>query len=332
MIIGNIDYGTLPIFLAPMEDVTDLPFRLICKEYGADMVYTEFVSSDGLIRNITKTKNKLFFLEQERPIGVQIYGHLKESMVEAARIAEEMNPDIIDINFGCPVKKIANRGAGSGMLKNVPLMIDITQSIVKTVKKPVTVKTRIGYDEKTKNIIEVAEKLQDVGIKAITIHGRTREQMYKGTADWNLIGEVKNNPRIKIPVIGNGDINSPQKAKEAFEKYGVDAIMIGRATIGRPWIFKEIKTFFYSGTIPFPPTVNEIIEVIKKHIDLSYKEDNEIRTILHMRRHFAQYFKGLPHFRDLRIELLTVKTIKGVYDVLDKIKEKYDNKRVIYDI
>ncbi len=323
MQIGKITFLKYPVFLAPMEDVTDGVFRRLCKHFGADMVYTEFISSDGLIRHVKKTKSKLAFDESERPIGIQIYGHLKEAMVEAAKIAEEANPDLIDINFGCPVKKIARRGAGSGMMNNVPLMVEITDAIVKAVKLPVTVKTRLGYDQSNKNIVEIAERLQDVGIKAITIHGRTRDQMYTGKADWTLIAAVKNNPRMHIPVIGNGDINSAPTAREAFEKYGVDAIMIGRATIGRPWIFSEVKTFLNTGEIILPPKIADITPIVRQHLQLSINDKGEKSGILHLRRHLANYFKGLPNFRNTRIKLLTAISADEIMQLLDYIDETY---------
>ncbi|MCX7986899.1 MAG: tRNA dihydrouridine synthase DusB [Bacteroidales bacterium] len=323
MRIGNIDFGEQPLFLAPMEEVTDGVFRRLCKHYGADMVYTEFVSSDALIRKVEKSLKKMTFFDEERPIGIQIYGNQKDAMVEAARIAESMKPELIDINFGCPVKKIARRGAGSGMMNNVPLMVEITEAIVKAVKLPVTVKTRLGYDAHQKNIVEIAERLQDVGIQAITIHGRTRDQMYTGTADWTLIGEVKNNPRMHIPVIGNGDIDSPTKAKECFDKYGVDAIMIGRATIGHPYIFSHIKHYLSTGQILPEPGVKEVVAIVRRHIAMAIASKGERSGILHLRRHFAQYFKNLPHFRETRIRLLTATTEEQVHEILNEIEEKW---------
>ena len=272
MTIANISLGDYPLFLAPMEDITDPSFRMICKINGADVMYTEFISSDGLIRDGQKSVKKLDIFDFERPIGIQLYGHLTEAMVEAALMAEEANPELIDINFGCPVRKIANRGAGAGMLRNIPLMIEMTEAIVKAVRLPVTVKTRLGWDDESKNIVEMAERLQDAGIKALTIHGRTRAQMYKGEADWTLIGAVKNNPRMKIPIIGNGDIDSPVKAKEMFGSYGVDGIMIGRATVGRPWIFRDIKHYIEKGELLPEPSVNEKADIalciLKNHSNL----------------------------------------------------------------
>jgi nifR3 family TIM-barrel protein len=310
-----------------MEDVTDPSFRLICKKCGADFMYTEFISSDGLIRDGEKSVRKLEIYDHERPIGVQLYGHLPEAMVEAAIIAEESNPDLIDINFGCPVKKIANRGAGAGMLKNIPLMIEMTRMIVNSVKLPVTVKTRIGWDETSKNIVDVAERLQDAGIEAITIHGRTRAQMYKGTADWTLIGEVKNNPRMKIPVIGNGDINSPLRAKEMFDHYGVDGIMIGRASVGRPWIFRDIRHFFDTGELLPEPAVTEKAEMALFHFEKSLEYKPGKRAILEMRRHLSNYFKGLPDFRETRLKLLTLAEPDEIKDLIRDIGVKWGSYR-----
>jgi tRNA-dihydrouridine synthase B len=333
--IGSINLGEKPVFLAPMEDVTDPSFRVLCKEFGADMMYTEFISSDGLIRNAGKSLKKLDIFDYERPIGIQIYGHLIDAMVEAARIAEEANPDLIDINFGCPMKKIARRGAGSGMMNNVPLMAEMTAAIVKSVKLPVTVKTRLGYDDEHKNIVEIAERLQDVGIQAITIHGRTRSQIYKGEAEWTLIGEVKNNPRMHIPVIGNGDITSVEKASEAFNKYGVDGIMVGRASVGKPWIFKEIKTFLQTGKHATELTLSEIVQLSKLHLAKSIETKGDRGGILEMRRHFAHYFKGLPNFRETRIKLLTSMDIVDIHQILDSIVINYaglsSNKELTFD-
>lgn len=338
MNINNIELGSQPVFLAPMEDITDPSFRSICKEYGADFMYTEFISSDGLIRDGVKSVRKLDILESERPIGIQIYGHLISSMVEAAKIAEEAGPDLIDINFGCPVKKIANRGAGSGMMKNVPLMTEMTRAIVDAVSIPVTVKTRLGWDEESKNIVEVAERLQDTGISAITIHGRTRAQMYKGSADWSLIGEVKNNSRIHIPVIGNGDINSPERAAWVIDRYGVDGIMVGRASVGKPWIFRDIKHYFKTGEIFPEPGIDEKADLARLHLQKSihYKEGN--RGIFEMRRHLSNYFKGLPHFKETRLKLLTTTNSDEIFDLLDFIKTKWkdykpdDKSTSVYDL
>jgi nifR3 family TIM-barrel protein len=306
-----------------MEDVTDPSFRFICKHFGANMVYTEFIPSDGLIRDAKKSLKKLEISDDERPIGIQLYGHIVESMVEAARIAEEAKPDLIDINFGCPVRKIANRGAGAGMLCNIPLMVEMTKAIVDRVKLPVTVKTRLGWDDSSKNILEIAEKLQDVGISAITIHGRTRTQFYKGNADWALIGEVKNNPRMKIPVIGNGDIVTPQSAKEAFDQYGVDGIMIGRATVGRPWIFHEIRHFLDTGELLLPMTIGEKVELARIQFRKSIEVKGIPRGIFEMRRHFSNYFKSLPDFREIRMKLVTSLDTGEIEGLLDLIRFTY---------
>ena len=310
--------GNRPIMLAPMEDVTDPSFRLICKEQGADMVYTEFVSADALIRNINSTTRKLFIDPAERPAAIQIYGKEVEPMVEAAKIAEAAQPDVLDINFGCPVKKVASKGAGSGMLRNVPLLLEITRAIVDAVKIPVTVKTRLGWDCENKIIVELAEQLQDCGIQALTIHGRTRSQMYTGKADWTLIGEVKNNPRIHIPIIGNGDITSAGEAKEAFDRYGVDAVMVGRATFGRPWIFKEINECI-NGLPPQPLTVDEKIDLLEEQLRINVERIDEYRGILHTRRHLAAtpVFKGIPDFRQTRIAMLRASTIAELTSILE---------------
>jgi tRNA-dihydrouridine synthase B len=325
--IGNISLGERPLFLAPMEDITDPSFRRICKIYGADFMYTEFISSDGLIRDGDKSVRKLDIYDFERPIGIQLYGHLIDAMVEAALIAEEAKPELIDINFGCPVRKIANRGAGAGMLQNIPLMIEMTSAIVKAVKLPVTVKTRLGWDENSKIIVTVAEQLQDAGISAITIHGRTRVQLYKGSADWTLIGEVKNNPRMKIPVIGNGDIDSAIKAKEMYDKFGVDGVMIGRATVGRPWIFRETKHYLETGELLPEPTVSEKTDLALLHLEqsLEYKEGK--RAIYEMRRHLSNYFKGLPHFKETRLKLLTTLEVEEIKSILAEIKAKWGDFR-----
>ena len=336
MKIGNILLGENPLFLAPMEDITDPSFRMVCKMYGADFMYTEFVSSDGLIRDGKKSVRKLNIYDFERPIGIQLYGHLTDSMVEAALIAEEAKPELIDINFGCPVKKIANRGAGAGMLRNLPLMIEMTEAIVKSVKLPVTVKTRLGWDEDSKNIIEISERLQDVGIKALTIHGRTRAQLYRGNADWTLIGAVKNNPRMKIPIIGNGDIDGPLRAKEMIDRYGVDGIMIGRATVGRPWIFRDIRHYLNTGELLPEPSVNEKADLALLHLDksLEYKEGK--RAIFEMRRHLSNYFKGLPHFKETRLKLLTAVEVDDIRNIINDIREKWgdfrtDDKTSVYN-
>lgn len=323
MKIGSTILRDRPVFLAPMEDITDPSFRSICKEYGVDFMYTEFISSDGLIRDGAKSLKKLDINDGDRPIGIQLYGHIIDSMVEAARMAEEAKPEVIDINFGCPVKKIASRGAGSGMMRNVPLMVEMTRAIVDAVKIPVTVKTRLGWDEESKNIVDIAEKLQDTGIAALAIHGRTRSQMYKGKADWTLIGEVKNNPRMTIPIIGNGDIDSPHVAAEMFKRYGVDAIMVGRASVGRPWLFKEIRHFLDSGEILPEPGLPEKVALARKHLvkSLEYKEGN--RGIYEMRRHLSNYFKGLPFFRETRLKLLTTTDPEEINILLDYIEEEW---------
>ncbi len=323
MRIDNLILPDNALFLAPMEDVTDPSFRWICKQMGADMMYTEFISADGLIRDGGKSVAKLNIYEEERPIGIQIYGSEIEPMVQAAIRAEEACPNVIDINFGCPVKKIAGRGAGSGMMKDVPKMVEMTRRIIETVKLPVTVKTRLGWDENSLNIEEIAERLQDIGIKALTIHGRTRSQMYKGEADWTLIGKVKNNPRINIPIIGNGDIDSPQKAKMMLDRYGVDGLMIGRATYGRPWIFKEIKHYFETGEILPQPSVIERVDLAKKHFAKSLEIKGEKVGVFEMRRHFSTYFKGLPSFKETRMKLVTLTDIEEIYKTLDYVKETW---------
>jgi tRNA-dihydrouridine synthase B len=329
--------GEYPLFLAPMEDITDPSFRMICKINGADFMYTEFISSDGLIRDGQKSVKKLDIYDFERPIGIQLYGHLIDSMVEAAIIAEEAKPELIDINFGCPMKKIANRGAGAGMLRNIPLMIEMTEAIVKAVKLPVTVKTRLGWDDDSRNIVDIAERLQDVGIEALTIHGRTRAQLYKGNADWDLIGKVKNNPRMKIPIIGNGDIDGPVRAKEMFDKYGVDGIMIGRATVGRPWIFRDIKHYLKCGELLPEPFVSEKADLALLHLDKSLEFKEGKRAIFEMRRHLSNYFKGLPHFKETRLKLLTAVEVDDIKKLIEEIHEKWgdfrtDDKTSIYNI
>jgi len=323
MQIGNIDLGEKPLFLAPMEDVTDPSFRHICKFFGADMMYTEFISSDGLIRDARKTLKKLEIEDSERPIGIQLYGHLIDAMVQAALIAEKASPDLIDLNFGCPVRKIATRGAGAGMLCNVPLMVEMTKAIVQAVKLPVTIKTRLGWDESSKKIVDIAERLQDTGIAAIAIHGRTRAQLYTGVADWTLIGAVKNNPRMHIPVIGNGDVNSGEKAREMFDKYGVDAIMIGRATCGHPWIFSEIKHYLQTGEPMMPLTIVQKVELAKMHLAKSIEYKGVPVGIFEMRRHFSNYFKGLPDFKQTRMTLVTSLDINELNDTLNCIILKY---------
>lgn len=325
MKIANIELGNQPLFLAPMEDVTDPSFRYICKEFGADVVYTEFISSDGLIRDAKKSLAKLDIFDYEQPIGIQIYGHLVEPMVEAAKMAEAAAPAFIDINFGCPVNKIANRGAGSGMMRFPDKMIEITEKVVKAVNIPVTVKTRLGWDEQSKIIPELSLRLQDTGIAALTIHGRTRSQLYKGEADWTLIGQIKNNQAIKIPIIGNGDITTAQGAKEAFDRYGVDGIMIGRATYGRPWIFKEIKHYLSTGNIMPELTLNEKVDLAKRHLLKSVEIKGERVGVLEMRRHLSSYFKSLPNFKDLRMKLVTENDYREVLLLLEVVRERYSN-------
>ncbi len=324
MKIGKLDLGEKPLLLAPMEDVTDASFRWMCKEYGADMMYTEFISSDGLIRDAAKSVAKLAITEDERPIGIQIYGHLVEPMAEAARMARDAGPDVIDINFGCPVKKIAGRGAGSGMMREPDKMVEMTRRVVEAAGGvPVTVKTRLGWDEETKNIEEIALRLQDVGIAALTIHGRTRAQMYRGEADWTLIGAVKANEEMRIPVIGNGDISGPELAREAFERWGVDGVMIGRATYGRPWIFKEIKHYLETGELLPQPGVAERVEIAKKHLAKSVEVKGERGGVLEMRRHLSCYFKGLTNFKETRLKLVTENEVEELMRILDVIGERW---------
>ena len=325
MKIGNIEFGKYPVFLAPMEDVTDAAFRLLCKRFGVDMVYTEFVSSDALIRDINSTVRKLQVYDKERPVAIQIYGNEVEPMVEAAKRVELASPDILDINFGCPVKKVARKGCGAGMLQNIPKLLEITKAVVDAVKIPVTVKTRLGWDENSKCVVELAERLQDCGIAALTVHGRTRAQMYTGDADWTLIGEVKNNPRMHIPIIGNGDITTPERAKECFDRYGVDAVMIGRASFGRPWIFREVKHYLETGT-PLPPlTFDERMDILRDEVNQSVARLDEYRGILHIRRHLAAtpLFKGLPDFKQLRIAMLRAETVDELFDIFEQIKKRY---------
>lgn len=321
--IGNIELGEFPLLLAPMEDVSDPPFRILCKKHGADMMYTEFISSEGLIRDAAKSRKKLDIFEYERPIGVQLFGSDTASMREAAIIAEQVKPDLIDINYGCPVKNVACKGAGAALLQNIPKMVEMTAEIVKAVKLPVTVKTRLGWDDKTKNIVEVAERLQDIGIQALAIHGRTRSQMYKGPADWTLIGEVKNNPRMKIPIFGNGDVDSPQKAVEMKSRYGVDGLMIGRASIGYPWIFNEIKYYMKTGRMPEKPGIEERVSACLLHLQKSIEWKGDILGILEMRRHYTNYFKGMPHFKDYRLKLVTLNHYNEIAEVLREVLENY---------
>ena len=311
----------MPLFLAPMEDVTDPSFRAVCKPFGVDMMYTEFISSEGLIRDAQKSLKKLKFEENERPVGIQIFGHAVDSMVEAARVSAEANPDVIDINFGCPVKKVVGKGAGAALLKDIPQMLRITEAVVKAVDIPVTVKTRIGWDDSSKPIVELAEQLQDVGIEALTIHGRTRNQMYKGVADWTLIGEAKNNPRLHIPIIGNGDIDSAAAAVSFMNKYGVDGLMVGRATVGNPWIFQQIKHLIETGNELPMPNMAERIEVCKRHIDLSIKWKGEQLSIREMRKHYSNYFKGYRNIKPFRLKLVTSNSIEEVYQILGELAE-----------
>ena len=324
MKIGNIDLGEQPVVLAPMEDVTDIAFRLKCKKFGASMVYTEFVSSEALIRSVNSTMRKLTISNEERPVAIQIYGREKDAIVEAAKIVEQAKPDVIDINFGCPVKKVAGKGAGAGMLQHPDKMIEITKAVVDAVNLPVTVKTRLGWDSEHKIIVDLAEQLQDCGIKALTIHGRTRAQMYTGEADWTLIGEVKNNPRMHIPIIGNGDVTTPERAKECFDKYGVDAVMIGRATFGNPWIFKEIRHFLDTGEHLEPLSFSWKLNVLREEVLDSVNRLDEIRGILHIRRHLAAspLFKGIPDFRQTRIAMLRAATVKELFDIFDVIEKQ----------
>ncbi len=321
--IGNVEVGEFPLLLAPMEDVSDPPFRAVCKAGGADLMYTEFISSEGLIRDAAKSRQKLDIFEYERPIGIQLFGGNVDSMREAAEIATEARPDIIDINYGCPVKAVACKGAGAALLQDIPKMVRMTEEVVKATHLPVTVKTRLGWDEKTKNVPEVAERLQDIGIQALTIHGRTRVQMYKGEADWTLIGEIKNNPRIKIPIFGNGDVDSPEKAKLYRERYGVDGIMIGRASIGYPWVFQEIKHYFATGQHLAPPDIAERVRVTKTHFDFSVRWKGDKLSVFEMRRHYASYFKGLPDFKPFRTRLVEAPTPADVFAILDEVAHAY---------
>ncbi|MBF1055167.1 MAG: tRNA dihydrouridine synthase DusB [Prevotellaceae bacterium] len=330
MKIGNTCLGERPLLLAPMEDVTDIGFRKLCKRYGAAMVYTEFVAADAIIRAIPSTLKKMVIDDTERPVGIQIYGKSVESMVEAARIVEQFKPDVIDLNFGCPVKKVAGKGAGSGLLKNIPLMLDITREVVKAVKTPVTAKTRLGWDNDNLVITTLAEQLQDCGISALTIHGRTRAQMYTGEADWTLIGDVKRNPRIHIPIIGNGDITTPQQARTAFERYGVDAVMVGRATFGQPWIFRDMHNYLI-GNKEQPLSIDEKIDILEEQLKINVERIDEYRGILHTRRHLAAspIFKNIPNFKQTRIALLRAETVKEVTNILEDsrliIKQLYPN-------
>ncbi len=321
--IDNINLGEFPLLLAPMEDVSDPPFRALCKKHGADMMYTEFISSEGLIRDAAKSIQKLDIFEYERPIGIQIFGSELESMMRSAEIVEAAGPDILDINYGCPVHKVACKMAGAGILQDVPRMVQLTDAVVKSTSLPVTVKTRLGWSESTKYIVDVAERLQDVGIKAISIHGRTRQQMYKGEADWTLIAAVKNNPRMHIPVFGNGDIDQPEKAVEYRDKYGVDGIMIGRASIGYPWIFNEIKHFMKTGEHLPPPTLAQRVEAARQHLEMGLQWKGHKLGVLEMRRHYASYFKGIQGFKDYRIKLVTEDDPEAVKNILSEIRENF---------
>lgn len=321
--IGNIELGEFPLLLAPMEDVSDPPFRALCKKYGADMMYTEFISSEGLIRDAVKSVQKLDIFEYERPIGIQIFGGEMEPLRQAAEITAQANPDVIDINYGCPVKKVVCKDAGAGILKDIPKMVKMTAEIVKSVNIPVTVKTRLGWDENSKYIVEVAERLQDIGIQAISIHGRTRKQMYKGEADWSLIGDVKNNPRMKIPVFGNGDVSSPEAAKEKKEKYGVDGIMIGRASIGNPWFFNKVKHYLKTGEHLPDPTIADKVEAVRQHLCHSVDWKGEKVGIFEMRRHYANYFKGLPDFKQHRMNLVTMGSLDEILAELDLVSKNF---------
>lgn len=326
MKIGTIDLGDRPVFLAPMEDVTDIAFRLMCKHFGADMVYTEFVSSDALIRSVNKTQQKLTVADEERPVAIQIYGRHVDAMVEAAQISEAAGPDLLDINFGCPVKKVAGKGAGAGMLRNIPQMLEITREVVKAVKIPVTVKTRLGWDADNRIIVDLAEQLQDCGIAALTIHGRTRAQMYTGEADWTLIGEVKNNPRMHIPIIGNGDVTSAEICKQRFEQYGVDAVMIGRGSIGRPWIFREVKQYLTTGQMLPAEPFNWYLDILKEQVKQSVERLDERRGIIHIRRHLAatSLFKGIADFKQTRIAMLRAETVEELFHILDEIPHRFE--------
>ncbi len=321
--IGDIEVGEFPLLLAPMEDVSDPPFRALCKENGADVMYTEFISSEGLIRDAAKSVQKLDIFEYERPIGIQIFGNDIDSMRTAAEVTERANPDIIDINYGCPVKNVACKGAGAGILQDIPKMVSMTSEIVKAVNKPVTVKTRLGWDENTKYIVEVAERLQDVGIEAISIHGRTRKQMYKGEADWSLIADVKNNPRIKIPVFGNGDVDSPETALEKKNRYGVDGIMIGRASIGYPWIFNEIKHFLNTGEHLDKPSLMDRLNACRRHLEMAIEWKGPKLGVFETRRHYTNYFKGIPHFKEYRTRLVTTDESELIFEILNEIEEQF---------
>lgn len=327
--IRNIELGEFPLLLAPMEDVSDPPFRAVCKENGADLMYTEFISSEGLIRDAAKSRQKLDIFEYERPIGIQLFGSNIESMRQSSAIATLANPDLIDINYGCPVKNVACKGAGAALLQDIPKMVKMTEAVIKATHLPVTVKTRLGWDDSTKNVLEVAERLQDIGIEALTIHGRTRVQMYKGEADWQLIGEIKKNPRIRIPIFGNGDIDSPEKALAYKNQYNVDGVMIGRASIGYPWIFNEIKHFIKTGEKLPEPTIDQRVDICKKHLDFSIRWKGTKVGIFEMRRHYTNYFRGLDHFKPFRMRLVEAGTSEEIHNILDEVSGHFTYERVI---
>lgn len=326
--IGQIELPEFPLLLAPMEDVSDPPFRSVCKDHGADLMYTEFISSEGLIRDAIKSRQKLDIFEEERPIGIQIFGGDEEAMTLSAKIVESTGPDLLDINFGCPVKKVVCKGAGAGILKDLPKMVSLTKAVVNAVNIPVTVKTRLGWDEQSKNIVEVAERLQDIGIQALSIHGRTRTQMYKGSADWSLIAEVKNNPRIHIPIFGNGDIDSPQKALDYKNRYGVDGVMIGRAAIGNPWIFNQIKHFVAKGELPALPDIRERVAVCRKHLHFAMQWKGEKLGLLEMRPHYSNYLKGLPNIKDFRMMLVHANSLQELDEIFERLMGHYEEKEV----
>ena len=323
--IDNIELPDFPLLLAPMEDISDPPFRALCKEQGADVVYTEFISSEGLIRDAAKSTMKLDIYEKERPVGIQIFGANLDSMLQSVEIVEKSNPDIIDINFGCPVKKVVSKGAGAGILKDIPLMVSLTEAMVKHTNLPITVKTRLGWDTDSIKILEVAERLQDVGCKAISIHGRTRKQMYKGDANWVPITEVKNNPRMHIPIFGNGDVSTPEKALEMRDKYGLDGAMIGRASIGNPWFFKQVKHYFKTGAHLDPPTMEERVDAARRHLQMAIDWKGEKLGVFETRRHYTNYFRGIPHFKEYRMKMVTTDDSEGVFDVFDEVLEKFLN-------